>query len=481
MTHWLDVQDCELLNTPDETTYTHYFENPSSVIDLTFTTSAMLAFVKDWQINEEIAIGSDHEVIQFVISTKEAEMVESSLNPPYNTAKADWTKFAKQLQQESAKISDLAKTLSTNSKDLKEIAISFRNLILDAANQHISKRKPSIKAKVWWRDNLNSLRKSMFIVKRDWKFNQTEDNWKKVISHKNKYFHAIQTAKQASWTTFLQGAVGKDVFTAYHFIKPRKVAKIPPIQHENHLGITFQEKSKMFLKAMFPPPSESAATALKSDDSDTIAWNTTTFKEVEQAIKSSSPRKAPEPDGIFFLIIHQAFQAIPELFHAIFAKFLNNDFHSTCWRQATGIILRKKGKSDYSAPKAYWIIMLLNCLGKISEKIIATRLSKLAEVSDLLHKDQMNGRRQRFAVNAALCLTHDIQLANHQKRTLSALLLDVKEAFDHVSLNQLLKIMQKLHLPHILTKWVQLFLSDQTVYLFIYSSFYACSYISYGS
>ncbi len=68
-------------------------------------------------------------------------------------------------------------------------------------------------------------------------------------------------------------------------------------------------------------------------------------------------------------------------------------------------------------------------------------------------------------MNAALCLTHDIQLANHQKRTLSALLLDVKEAFDHVSLNQLLKTMQKLHLPHILTKWVQLFLSDQTVSL----------------
>jgi len=52
--------------------------------------------------------------------------------------------------------------------------------------------------------------------------------------------------------------------------------------------------------------------------------------------------------------------------------------------------------------------MLLNCLGKISEKIIATRLSKLAEVSDLLYKDQMGERRQRSAVDAALCLTHDI-------------------------------------------------------------------------
>ncbi len=61
------------------------------------------------------------------------------------------------------------------------------------------------------------------------------------------------------------------MFTAYHFTKPQKIAKIPPIQHENSLEITFQKKSKMFLKAMFPPPPESTPTALKLDDSDTIA------------------------------------------------------------------------------------------------------------------------------------------------------------------------------------------------------------------
>jgi len=59
----------------------------------------------------------------------------------------------------------------------------------------------------------------MLIAKRKWKLNRTENNWKSVNSHKNKYFHAIQTVKQASWTTFLQGAAEKDVFTAYHFIK----------------------------------------------------------------------------------------------------------------------------------------------------------------------------------------------------------------------------------------------------------------------
>jgi len=48
----------------------------------------------------------------------------------------------------------------------------------------------------------------------------------------------------------------------------------------------------------------------------------------------------------------------------------------------------------------------------------------------------MSDRKQRFTVNAALCLTHDIQFANHNKKILSALLLNVKKAFDHVSLTK---------------------------------------------
>ena len=65
---------------------------------MTFVTSAMLAFVKNWQIDEEMTTESDYKVICFIISIKKAEMIESSLNSLYNTVKADWMKFAKQLQ-----------------------------------------------------------------------------------------------------------------------------------------------------------------------------------------------------------------------------------------------------------------------------------------------------------------------------------------------------------------------------------------------
>ncbi len=76
-------------------------------------------------------------------------------------------------------------------KDLKNIVISFRNLIVNAVNQHILKRKSFIKIKVWWHDDLNALRKSLSLVKRNWKFNKTESSWKEVVFFKNKYFHAI--------------------------------------------------------------------------------------------------------------------------------------------------------------------------------------------------------------------------------------------------------------------------------------------------
>ncbi|EMD67050.1 hypothetical protein COCSADRAFT_47030, partial [Bipolaris sorokiniana ND90Pr] len=52
---------------------------------------------------------------------------------------------------------------------------------------------------------------------------------------------------------------------------------------------------------------------------------------------------------------------------------------------ATGAILKKPSKPDYSIPKAYRVITLLSYLGKVIERIIAKRLSYLAETTSLLH------------------------------------------------------------------------------------------------
>ena len=74
-------------------------------------------------------------------------------------------------------------------------------------------------------------------------------------------------------------------------------------------------------------------------------------------------------------------------------------------------------------------------MDKIAEKIIATKLSHLAESMDLLDSDQMGGRRQKSAIDAVLSFIHDIQLAKHEKQVTSVLFMNIKGAFDHVSAN----------------------------------------------
>ena len=85
-----------------------------------------------------------------------------------------------------------------------------------------------------------------------------------------------------------------------------------------------------------------------------------------------------------------------------------NEHDTQCWKESIEAILKKSNKVDYSQSKAYRIIMLLNCLRKISEKIIAIRLSHFVEHSNLLHNEQMRDRKNRSAIDASLCLVHDI-------------------------------------------------------------------------
>ena len=54
------------------------------------------------------------------------------------------------------------------------------------------------------------------------------------------------------------------------------------------------------------------------------------------------------------------------------------------------------------------MISLLNCLGKVAEKIIATRLFFLAKLIDLLDPDQIDDKRQNLAIDVVLSLVHDI-------------------------------------------------------------------------
>ena len=106
---------------------------------------------------------------------------------------------------------------------------------------------------------------------------------------------------------------------------------------------------------------------------------------------------------------------------------------------------------------------------------MANRLAYIAKTQGLLHSEQMGGRPGSSTVDAVMTLVHDVQKGKCNGKVLSAIFVDVKAAFDHVSRIQLLWILQSLGFAPAVLSWADPLLSDRQLglafdYYYYYNS-----------
>jgi hypothetical protein len=87
------------------------------------------------------------------------------------------------------------------------------------------------------------------------------------------------------------------------------------------------------------------------------------------------------------------------------------------------------------------------------------------ETHDLLHPDQLGGRPQRSAIDAAMALTHDVEMGHSKRLTMTAFFLDMRGAFDNVSSTRLTSTMRQLGCPMPVVSWCRSFLTGQSMAL----------------
>jgi len=251
------------------------------------------------------------------------------------------------------------------------------------------------------------------------------------------------------------------VFQTYKFIKSRLIEKLFSIQNvQKKLKTKFNEKCETFLKAMY-----SSFSKVQINENlllnESIQWSRIIERKIKYAINFSALRKAFKSDDMSFVIMQWAYKSILKIFNLMYLNLIKSDYHSKIWREDTEIILKKLNKSNYSISKTYKIITLLNCLDKIAKKLIAMQLSYTAKTNDkLLDFDQMRDRKQRSVIDAVLNLVHDAQMTKSRENTLTCLLLNVKDVFDHVMLKQLIKILIKQKILINLINWIKCFLQN---------------------
>jgi ribonuclease HI len=477
LVNWIDEQQLELLNTPGSGTFFRPNMDRESVIDLTLITRSLARQAQDWQVLP--TLGSDHKgILVLVTGTRTPDSVNNPFPAAgYNTKLANWDLFSSSLRTNIAfspiinspeftglKTSELRSNFlhgqsSSVTTLLDRAAEEFTEAITTAANASIPTRKPGARPKPWWNDDLFNLRQDMMNKQR--RLSQDPGSKQQYLSARNNYFQAVKQAKRDHWNNFLEKEDPKSIFKAMNYTKDYQNPKLPSILGRD----TFQGKCDILRQTLFPPPPSAPEPDWNNYRAAGWHWPDLTQPELENACSAKIKGKTPGPDHITQDIILHAYNAIPDVFFTIYSNLLDIGYHPSCWKQATGVILKKAGKRDDTVPKAYRVISLLNCLGKISERILAQKLGYLAETTHLLHPTQIGGRLHKSAVDAALLLTNEVESNRRLKRKTTTLFLDIKGAFDHVAKNQLLATLQHLRLPISLISWASSFLGNRTLRL----------------
>ncbi len=135
------------------------------------------------------------------------------------------------------------------------------------------------------------------------------------------------------------------------------------------------------------------------------------------------------------------------------------------WHHATIVTLNKPNKPDYSNLKAYHPISLLECIGKVLEKVIAKRFNHDIEASHLLPMTQFGSCHHHTATNTAAVLTHRIQATRALGHAGTLVLFDISGFFDNLNPQRTVHILRLKGFPDNVCWWMLSFLTERTANL----------------
>jgi hypothetical protein len=98
--------------------------------------------------------------------------------------------------------------------------------------------------------------------------------------------------------------------------------------------------------------------------------------------------------------------ANPSLLQNLVTALLQYGLHYYKRKHAICVVIPKQGKSDYTLAKSYRPISLLSCLGKIIEKIVASRIASLGKICGAISSIQF-GNKEGHSAHDALLRTHE--------------------------------------------------------------------------
>ncbi|KAF8692400.1 hypothetical protein AX14_002562, partial [Amanita brunnescens Koide BX004] len=186
-------------------------------------------------------------------------------------------------------------------------------------------------------------------------------------------------------------------------------------------------------------------------------------KEIWDALRPTTNSSAPGLDHVTWRHLKLAL-TLPETdisLMALYNKVCFTGSWPTHFKESTSVIIPKPNKPDYTIPKAYWPIALLNTLGKLLTKILANRLQHDAAEHGILHRDQFGGVQGHSTIDAGLVLTDFISEHRECGWHASACAIDVAQFFPSLSHEVMGQILKRLGFSPVIVTLIESYFQDR--------------------
>ena len=190
-------------------------------------------------------------------------------------------------------------------------------------------------------------------------------------------------------------------------------------------------------------------------------WLPITLDEVSSTL-SSSNSSVPGLDCVTYRMLCWAHAADASLLPSLYSAVVEHGVHP--WGVAKVVTILKPGKADYSSPKSHQPITLLRCLGKVLEKVLATRLMAYADHASVFTPQQF-AQHHHCAPDTATSL-HSLAATAISKGWVGLVVLfNISGFFDSLSPDIMRAALSHLGVDPTTVAWVDGFTHDWSVHL----------------
>jgi hypothetical protein len=193
------------------------------------------------------------------------------------------------------------------------------------------------------------------------------------------------------WTEDLQNLTEAEVWrAARHANHPAGTTVEAFIDTACQQANTRLEKEEMLRRWSVPPNDDDQYYKQPHAGS---AHTRVTEQAVERALFSQSVKKTPGPNKLLFGAIRLLSKSDKEWIVRLTKAAIAKGRHPAVCMRASGVVIRKPGKDDYTQLMAYHSISLLSCMGKVVKQVVAELLPEEGERRGLLSDGQFGSRK----------------------------------------------------------------------------------------